>query len=90
MSPSPWDASDRAFIRPCEGLVALAYVVEAQGAPYSAYVRSAETMTNRIAIVLGAVLLGLILLDVLLFRSENLVFLGKKMFDLIEWMAFWR
>ena len=47
-------------------------------------------MTNRIAIALGAVIVALILLDVLLFRSENLVFLGKKMFDLIEWLAFWR
>ena len=47
-------------------------------------------MTNRIALVLAAVLLGLIVVDVLLFGTEHLVFLGKKMFELIEWLAFWR
>ncbi|MGA9253920.1 MAG: hypothetical protein WBV78_04890 [Roseobacter sp.] len=47
-------------------------------------------MTNRIALSLAAVLLGLIVVDVLLFGTEHLVFLGKKMFELIEWLAFWR
>ncbi len=47
-------------------------------------------MTNRIAFALGGVLLGLIVVDLLLFGSEHLVFLGKKMFELIDWMAFWR
>ena len=47
-------------------------------------------MTNRIAIVLGVVLIALIVLDVLLFGTEHIVFLSKKMFALIEWMAFWR
>lgn len=47
-------------------------------------------MTNRIALVLGALLIVLIVLDVLLFGTEHIVFLSKKMFALIEWMAFWR
>ena len=47
-------------------------------------------MTNRIALVIAVVLLGLIVVDVLLFGTEHLVFLGKKMFELIEWLAFWR
>ncbi len=47
-------------------------------------------MTNRIAIGLGIVVIALIALDVMLFASEHLIFLGKKLFDLIEWMAFWR
>jgi hypothetical protein len=47
-------------------------------------------MTNRTALALAVVLLGLIVLDVLLFGTEHLVFLGKKMFELIEWLAFWR
>ncbi len=47
-------------------------------------------MTNRIALWLGAVLIGLIAIDVILFGTEQLVYLGRKMVDLIEWMAFWR
>ncbi len=47
-------------------------------------------MTNRIALWLGAVLIGLIAIDVILFGPEHLVYLGRKMVDLIEWMAFWR
>ena len=47
-------------------------------------------MTNRLALILGAIVIGLIVLDVILFGTDHLVFLGKKFFDLIEWMAFWR
>lgn len=47
-------------------------------------------MTNSIAIVLGLVIVGLIAGDVVFADSANLVFLGKKLFELIEWMAFWR
>ena len=47
-------------------------------------------MTNRLALILGAIVIGLIVLDVILFGTDHLVFLGKKLFDLIEWMAFWR
>jgi hypothetical protein len=47
-------------------------------------------MTNRIAAVLGLFLLGLLLADVLIFGSEHIVFLAKKLLDLIDWMAFWR
>ncbi|WP_295314738.1 hypothetical protein [Roseobacter sp.] len=47
-------------------------------------------MTNRIAIVLGAVLIALILLDVLFFSAAGIVFTGRRMLDLIDWLAFWR
>lgn len=47
-------------------------------------------MTNRIALVLGAIIVGLIMLDLLLFGTEHLVFLAKKLLELIEWLAFWR
>mgnify|MGYP001576776941 FL=1 len=47
-------------------------------------------MTNRIALWLGVVLIGLIAADLMLVGDKHLVFLGKKMVDLIEWMAFWR
>ena len=47
-------------------------------------------MTNRIALVLGVILVALIVLDLVLTGSQTLLFLGKRLMDLIEWMAFWR
>ena len=47
-------------------------------------------MTNRIAFVLGLILIIAIVLDVMLFGTEHLIFLGKKLFELMEWIAFWR
>ncbi|WP_425102013.1 hypothetical protein [Tropicibacter sp. S64] len=47
-------------------------------------------MTNTLAIVLGALILGGLGVDYLMYGSEHLLFLAKKMFDLIEWLAFWR
>ena len=47
-------------------------------------------MTNRIAIPMGLLIVGAILIDLVLFDSQSLIFLSKKMFDLMEWMAFWR
>ena len=47
-------------------------------------------MTNRIALGLGTFIVGAVLVDVLLFGTDHLVFLGKKLVELIEWIAFWR
>ncbi|MDX2483905.1 MAG: hypothetical protein QNK42_09655 [Pseudodonghicola sp.] len=47
-------------------------------------------MTDRIALVLGLVILSALLLDLVLNGSGHLIFLGQKMFDFIEWIAFWR
>lgn len=47
-------------------------------------------MTNTIALVLGALITAAIVIDVMLFGTEHLVFLGKKFTDLLIWMAFWR
>lgn len=47
-------------------------------------------MTNSIALSLGLLIVGVIAVDVMLFGSDHLVFLGKKFADLLEWMAFWR
>ena len=47
-------------------------------------------MTNRLAIILGMILVGLIAADVFLAGGANLLFLGRKFFVLIEWLAFWR
>ncbi|MEM7520449.1 MAG: hypothetical protein AAF307_05375 [Pseudomonadota bacterium] len=47
-------------------------------------------MTNRLALILGFLILALLVGDVLLFGTEHLLFLAKKIMDLIEWLAFWR
>jgi len=47
-------------------------------------------MTNRIALTL-IVLIGLFLAaDYVYFGAEWAVFLGRKLIELIEWIAFWR
>jgi hypothetical protein len=47
-------------------------------------------MTNRIAIVLGLLIICAIAVDYFLYGTEHAVFLAKKLTDLIEWLAFWR
>jgi len=47
-------------------------------------------MTNSIAFVLGLLLVIAGVVDVMFYGTEHLIFLGKKLFELIEWIAFWR
>lgn len=47
-------------------------------------------MTNRIALFLAAFLIAAITADVMLYDAEHIVFLAKKLTELLEWMAFWR
>jgi len=47
-------------------------------------------MTNTIAVVLALILIATISVDVALYGSEHMVFLGKRLFELIDWIAFWR
>lgn len=47
-------------------------------------------MSNRLALYLGLLILGVLVIDGALFGTEHLVFLGKKLFEFIEWLAFWR
>ena len=47
-------------------------------------------MTNQLALILGILLVGAILGDLIFFGAVNLVFLSKKLMELIEWLAFWR
>ncbi|MBY6134330.1 hypothetical protein AB9K35_21605 [Leisingera sp. XS_AS12] len=47
-------------------------------------------MTNRIAIALGVLLTLAAVVDIALFGNQHMVFLGKKLFALIHWLAFWR
>ncbi len=47
-------------------------------------------MTNRIAISLAVVILGMLGADILYNDSAGLVFLGRKLIVFIEYLAFWR
>ncbi|MEL6452946.1 MAG: hypothetical protein AAFQ19_16960 [Pseudomonadota bacterium] len=47
-------------------------------------------MTNRAALILGLLIVGAITVDVMLYGSDHLIFLGKKLAELLEWLAFWR
>jgi len=47
-------------------------------------------MTNTIALWLAALILGFLALDHFYLDWNAPVFLGRKLLDLIEWMAFWR
>jgi hypothetical protein len=47
-------------------------------------------MTNRIAFFLALFIIALVVLDVVVFDSKNLIFLGKKLLEFIEYIAFWR
>jgi len=47
-------------------------------------------MSNTVAITLGLFLLTALAVDAVFFGTEHMVFLGKKLFELIEWLAFWR
>jgi len=47
-------------------------------------------MTNQIAIWLGVLILGGLMLDYALVGTEHLLFLGKKFYELLDWVAFWR
>jgi len=47
-------------------------------------------MTNQIAIWLGLLILGGCVLDYVLFGPDHLVFLGKKLYAFLDWLAFWR
>ncbi|MBO9430057.1 hypothetical protein [Sulfitobacter sp. R18_1] len=47
-------------------------------------------MTNPIAIVLALVIAVAMMIDLYVYGADHMVYLGKKLFELIEWMAFWR
>ncbi|MBD3662979.1 hypothetical protein [Sulfitobacter aestuariivivens] len=47
-------------------------------------------MTNRIALALGFLVIAALVVDVSLYGTQHLIFLSKKMLELIEWIAFWR
>lgn len=47
-------------------------------------------MTNKLAIWLGLILIATITIDLVFFGPVHIVFLGKRLFELLEWIAFWR
>ena len=47
-------------------------------------------MTNRLAIILGFMVVALFVVDWAYFGGTLPVFLGGKLADLIEYVAFWR
>ena len=47
-------------------------------------------MTNKISIVLGLIIVMAIAIDMILFGTDHMVFLGKRLFELIDLVAFWR
>ncbi len=47
-------------------------------------------MTNRLALILGLLIVSALAADVGLNDSTALMFLLRKFVDMVEWMAFWR
>lgn len=47
-------------------------------------------MTNTIAVVLGVLILGALAIDVMVYGTEHILFLGRKFAEFLEWLAFWR
>jgi hypothetical protein len=47
-------------------------------------------MTDRIALIMGLIIVAAAIVDVLFYGTQHIVFLSKKLFDLTEWLAFWR
>jgi len=47
-------------------------------------------MTNTIAAWLAGLIILLMTGDAILYGGEHLLFLARKFYDLIEWVAFWR
>ena len=47
-------------------------------------------MTNRIAIILGLMIVAGLLFDKVYYDSAGTIFLGRKLIDFIEYLAFWR
>ncbi|WP_374636680.1 hypothetical protein [Paracoccus sp. (in: a-proteobacteria)] len=47
-------------------------------------------MTNRIALILGLLIVALFLADALVLHWNLPIFLGKKFAGLIEYLSFWR
>ncbi len=47
-------------------------------------------MTNRLALILFLLIVGCIVADFTLNNGDATLFLGKEMFEFLDWIAFWR
>ncbi|MGH1412135.1 MAG: hypothetical protein ACRBB0_01495 [Pelagimonas sp.] len=47
-------------------------------------------MTNQLAIIIGLALVGAVAADVFLADGMSTLFLARKLFVLLDWVAFWR
>ena len=47
-------------------------------------------MTNRLAAVLGLLVLAAIIADAMIYDGAGSLFLARKLADLVAWVAFWR
>ncbi|SFN70470.1 hypothetical protein SAMN04487859_10797 [Roseovarius lutimaris] len=47
-------------------------------------------MTNKIALILGAIIVAALIADQVIHDGQGAVFLGRKLVLLIEYVAFWR
>jgi hypothetical protein len=47
-------------------------------------------MTNQLAVILGALIVGFFLLDGLVLETGATLFFARKIADLAVWLAFWR
>lgn len=47
-------------------------------------------MTNRLAIILGTVIVLSFVIDLAANNGAVTLFLSKRLLELIEWLAFWR
>lgn len=47
-------------------------------------------MTNRLALILFILIAALFTYDIVVRGGETSVFLGKEMFEFLDWIAFWR
>ncbi len=49
-----------------------------------------QIMTNKIALILGGMIVAGLIADQVIYDGEGIVFLGRKLVLLIEYVAFWR
>jgi hypothetical protein len=47
-------------------------------------------LTDRLALIIGGVILAAIALDLVANGGAALLFLLRKFVDMVEWLAFWR
>ena len=65
----------------------LQWVASEQGTPTR---RDAAGMTNKLALIIGLIIVSIFAADLFYFGWNLHLFLGRKMVEFIEYLAFWR